>query len=91
MENGTIVKADSHTSFVGRPAVEVFRLVALISALKFEIKTGMKMSRVSALKVAKSITGAKGNKQAQLVLLEKLLEESKAHVDVIDNTTGGAQ
>jgi hypothetical protein len=87
MENGKIEITDSHTSFVGRSAVEVFRLATIISALKFEIKTGMKMSRVSALKAAKQITGTNGNKQAQLPLLEKMLEEAKAAVEYSDTST----
>jgi hypothetical protein len=54
--------------------VELFRLLALKSALKLEIK-GLRMSRrMSALKAAKSITGLSSNKRdVQLAEVERLI------------------
>lgn len=75
--------ASSGISCVGRPAVEVFRLAALVQGLKLEIKSpGLKMSRHgSALKFAKQITGLKSNDRAvQLARAEMMLEEARGHV-----------
>lgn len=75
------------TSFVGRDAVEVFRLAALISALSLEIKCpGMQMSsRMSALKAAKGITGLKTNKrELHLARAKIMLEQAKTEVVYVD-------
>lgn len=49
-ETGTIMA-------VGPDAVNLYRLVAIKHALGFELRTGMKMSRVSALAAARQATG----------------------------------
>ncbi len=87
-----IVLTDGGTSCVGPDAVEVFRLAALVGALKLEIK-GMKMSRhMSALAVAKSITGLKTNDRAKhLARVEQMLQEAHAKVDHIDERTAKAE
>jgi hypothetical protein len=71
-EDGTWAGAD------GRAAVDLYRLLVIQSALKFEIKTGMKMSRHSALKAANSVLGASHRrKQAALDHLTAVLDAAK--------------
>lgn len=81
------IELHSHgsTSFVGETAVDVFRLTVLISSLRLELKTGMKMSRgMSALKAAKRITGLKTNDRAkQIARAELMLENARRSVVVI--------
>lgn len=79
----------SHTSCVGKDAVQVFRLAALASGLRLEIRCpGLKMSRhISALAAAKKITGLKTNKrQVQLERVELMLEQAKTQVVYVDKT-----
>ncbi len=86
----SIMLADTHTTMAGPGAVEIFRLAALASALKFEIRCpGMKLTRgPSALAIAKLSTGLRTNdRAAQLARVERMLEEARAKVPVIDNRT----
>jgi hypothetical protein len=69
-------------SFVGEDAVNVFRLAVLISALRFNIKTGMKITANYRLSTIKQVTGLKTNdKNAQLARLEEMLAEAKSKVE----------
>lgn len=85
--------AGGSVSFVGYEAVDVFRLATLISALGFELKTGMKMSRhMSALAAAKRITGLKTNDRAKHIERAKiLLENAQARVVHVTTGDGGAE
>jgi len=72
---------------VGRKAVEVFRLAALVSGLQLEIKCpGMKMSRhMSALAAAKTVTGLRTNNRLKhLARAEIMLEQAKTEVIYLD-------
>lgn len=73
------------TSFVGTQAVETFRLITLINALGFELKSGMRMSRGrSALQAAKAITGLKTNDRAKHIERAKImLENAKAQCLIV--------
>jgi len=58
----------------GPEAVDLFRLMMIRSALGFEVKTGMKMTRASALKAANDALGTTyRRKQQALVHLDSLL------------------
>jgi hypothetical protein len=63
------------TVFIDGPdAVHLFRLGVIRSSLRFEINTGMKMTRVSALKAANAALGTKyRRKQQALDHLDSLL------------------
>ena len=54
--------------------IEHFRIAAIISALRIEVKTGMKMSRMSALAAARQYVDARTKRDA-LAKLEALYEE----------------
>jgi hypothetical protein len=61
----------------GPAAVGLFRLKMIKSSLEFEIKTGMKMSRVSALKAANADLGTNyRRKQQALDHITSLLESA---------------
>jgi hypothetical protein len=61
---------------VGHDAVNLYRLVAIKHALGFELRTGMKMSRVSALAAAREATGENfRNKQQAYDFLNTLLPD----------------
>jgi hypothetical protein len=53
-----------------------YRMAAIISALRFEVRTGMKMSRISALQAARSYGIMARTKKAALAELECLYEET---------------
>ena len=53
-----------------------YRMAAIISALRFEVKTGMQMSRLSALAAARSYGITARTKKAALAQLEALYEET---------------
>lgn len=60
----TIVPSDTHIQVEGAEgSTNMMQLITVRSALGFEIKTGMKMTRVSALVVAQRITGCTRNKK----------------------------
>lgn len=56
-------------------AIPQFRMGVIIRALRFEVKTGMKMSRVSALQAAREYVDARTKVEA-LAKLEALYEET---------------
>jgi len=66
-------------SFVGEEATRVFQLAVLLSALEFNIKTGMSISRVYRFSTVKQVTGLRTNdKQAQAARLREMITEQKA-------------
>lgn len=70
-EDGSFASAD------GYPAVHLFRLKVIQNSLAFEIKTGMKMSRVSALAAANRALGTNyKRKQKALDHMNSLLESA---------------
>jgi len=80
------------TAFVGRPAVDLYRLIALKSALNFEIRSKgqMRLSRrYSALGIAKTVTGLKTNdRTVHLAKVVELIAEAEGRV--VHVTDGGA-
>lgn len=67
MNNGTAITTPE--------GIAAFRLATIIRALEFEVQTGMKMSRVSALAAAKRDYGIKARtKQAAIVELRAIQE-----------------
>lgn len=51
--------------FDGPEAVDLFRLISIRSALRFEVRTGMKMTRVSALAAANEVLGTTYRRKQQ--------------------------
>lgn len=62
--------------FDGPEAVNAFRLISLRSALKFEAKTGMKMSRAALLPICKQYGITKGTKKGAYNELNRLMVEA---------------
>jgi len=79
---------DGGLSITGKRDIHLFALLQLKHALKFELKTGMKMSRVSALSTAKARFGLKGNKQKVYDQLCKIVDEygQKRDLEVMAET-----
>jgi len=72
-------------SAVGPVAVEALALRTLIVGLRFEARTGMKMSRVSLKAVAKQRTGLRTNDTAKLIAgVEALLDAKLAQCTIQD-------
>jgi hypothetical protein len=72
------------SSAEGPGAVRAFGLRVLASGLKLEMKCpGLKMSKVSALKQAKAVTGLKTNDRAKhLAKVEEMLQAAVAGCEV---------
>ena len=51
----------------GKTNIELFRLKTIITGLEFEIKTGMKMSRISARDAAKQTLGLSSKSRVQSI------------------------
>jgi hypothetical protein len=84
----TIEVTDSFTSCIGRDAVEIFRLTALCSALRLELRGVRVTRRRTALAVAKGITGLRTNDRlAQIAHLELRLDELRKGVRFKDERT----
>lgn len=83
----TLTKEGYARSFVGREAVEVFRLRTLIQGLKLE-EHGIKVRRgLSCLKIAKAETGLRtNNRQAHIATIQTRIEEL---LDKVAITTEG--
>lgn len=81
----TVTVSPSATSFDGPEAVEIFRLAALVSSLKLEMK-GLRLSRhISALAVAKRTTGLKTNDRAkQLARVLEMLDVQKMKCEYVE-------
>jgi len=80
------IEQDEHgvRSFIGPDAVEVYRLRTLIAGLKLEMKGIRITSRVSCLKIAKSLTGLKTNDRAKHIeRLSIMFDNAVAQVLII--------
>ena len=67
----------NETICIDTPAgIEHYRFAALITALRFEVKTGMQMSRIPVLRVARTYGITARTKKAALAQLEDLYEET---------------
>ena len=73
--------------FAGETAMSILQMTVLITALEFEIKTGMTMGRVSALKSAEYLSGV-GSKGFGIGKKGrgKALEWAKAERNRLENT-----
>lgn len=62
---GVEVHPHGTVTFDGPDAVHLYRLHVIRTSLAFEVKTGMKMTRVSALKAANAALGTKYRRKQQ--------------------------
>ena len=61
-------------AFDGKEAVDFFRMNTLLQGMKFELKTGMKMTRgPSCFTLVKKEYGLKGSKEKLIEQFEKLV------------------
>ena len=75
--DGITVREGGGMSADGEAAVHLYRLHVIQHSLEFEIKTGVKMSRFSALKAANAALGTNyRRKQQALDALNYLLEDA---------------
>jgi hypothetical protein len=80
----TIGRIEHHegggTTFSGRPATDLYALIALKHALSIEIRCpGMQAIRGGALRVAKARTGLKANdRRTQMARVEVMIEAARA-------------
>jgi len=73
-KNGTVVATGN--------GIRVLQLLSLRGALKLEM-IGLKRRGPSALKIAKSVTGLKGDRAVQLARIEEMIAEAKANTAVV--------
>jgi hypothetical protein len=68
----------------GPEAMQLFRLITLKSALRFNMKTGMKITRGYSLKLVKQTTGLKtNNKHLHMLKLDEMIEAQRAKVNYV--------
>jgi len=79
------------TSIVGKTSINFFRLVTLLSGLRFEIKTGgMKLCRgPSCYAIIKREFGFKGNKEKVLAQFSDYVDAMRTQVEHV--TEGSAK
>lgn len=86
MNNLIINNGKEVSSIQGPEAMDAFRIRMLISGIKFEKDTGMRMSRgVNCKKLAKQMTGLKTNDIAKLTERLELMLEQRLSQCVIVN------
>lgn len=74
------------TSFVGPESVNLFRVMTMVRGLRAELR-GMRLSRgISCYAMAKKEFGLRGNKEKVLAQLEAVLENMKAHAEIVEET-----
>ena len=77
-----VTKDGTPYAFDGPQAVDFFRMNTLLSGMRFELKTGMKLTRgPSCFTLVKKEYGLKGNKQKLIEQFEKLLAEENLKMD----------
>jgi len=77
-----VTKDGTPYAFDGPQAVDFFRMNALLSGMKFELKTGMKLTRgPSSFTFVKKEYGLKGNKQKLIDQFEKLVAEENQKME----------
>jgi len=75
-------------SFVGKDAVDLYRMLTLLKGLEFEIKTGMRLTAKAptCYSIIKREYGFKGNKQKVLEQFEAYYQVMKNKVAVVDRS-----
>lgn len=77
-----VAKDGTPTLFDGPKAVNFFRMTTLLQGMKFELKTGMRMTRgPSCFTRVKQEYGLKGNKQKLIDQFEKLVAEENQKME----------
>jgi len=78
----SVTKDGTPYAFDGKEAVDFFRMNTLLQGMKFELKTGMKMTRgPSCFTLVKKEYGLKGSKEKLIEQFEKLLAEENLKMD----------
>ena len=78
----SVTKDGTPYAFDGPQAVDFFRMNTLLQGMKFELKTGMKMTRgPSCFTRVKKEYGLKGSKEKLIEQFEKLLAEANKKMD----------
>lgn len=81
----TIEVNDSCTSY-DKGGVEILRLRTIVSGIKLEMKTKMKLTRgISCYALAKQEFGLKGNKEKVYAAMVAILAEAESQAIVVDN------
>ena len=70
----------------GTDAVEVYRIATIITGMKLEMNTGMRLTRKapSCFTIARKQYGMKGNKESLLRQMQERLQAQKAMVETVN-------
>lgn len=70
------------TIITGKRDIQMLRLMTLVSGLRFEVRTGMRLTRgPTCYTIIKREYGFKGNKKKVLAQAQRLLEQTEARRD----------
>lgn len=73
--------SDGGTVHIGEAATRRFQIIAVVTALRFEIRTGLKITGRGALPIAKKLTGMDTNDRERLITrLEEMRAELETHI-----------
>lgn len=74
-------------AFVGKEAVDFFRMATVLRGMKSELATGMRMTSKapSCFTIARRDYGLKGNKQKLIEQMEKLVAEKNKTMEYVKN------
>ena len=77
------VGAEGPRAFVGKEAVNFFRMATLLRGMKSELKTGMRMTSKapSCFTIVRREYGLKGNKQKLIDQFEKLVQDENTKME----------
>lgn len=84
MSGKVTVTETGMVAFVGKEAVSLYRLMTILSGMRFEKKTGMKLTSKapSCFTIARREFGIRGNKDKLIAQMEQIVAEAKAAVPV---------
>lgn len=83
MKSKIVAHPDGTVTFVGQQATTLYRMAVILHGMKFELKTGMKLTRgPSCFTLVRREFGLKGGKEKLLEQFEALVEEAKSQIPV---------
>jgi len=78
MESKRIIHEGGGVTLTGEGGIGFFRLVTILQGMKFEMRTGMKLSRgPSCFTHARRTCGIKGNKAKLIAQMEVIVSEAR--------------
>lgn len=79
-----VVTKTGTVAMIGKEAVNVYRLITILQGMKFELRTGMKLTNKapSCFTIARREFGIRGNKAKLIEQMEEIVAQAKSQIPV---------